>query len=135
MFLTSNRVSAFDPAFKSRIHLAIKYPPLSNRSRRNLWKMFILRGAPEHPPSWMTEQFLDRLATEELNGRQIKNIVRTACAIATSTGSEMTAKHIAMGLKALKKSEADINEGQAEKPSSEQGSHPDSELRTKRARH
>ncbi|KAH7416737.1 P-loop containing nucleoside triphosphate hydrolase protein [Cadophora sp. MPI-SDFR-AT-0126] len=135
MFLTTNRISAFDPAFKSRIHLAIKYPSLSMQSRRNLWKSFILRGTPEHPPQWMTEQFLDRLAAEELNGRQIKNIVRTACAIATSTSNEMTTKHIAMGLKALKTFEADMNEVQAERPNSEQEGPPDSEHRSKRARH
>jgi SpoVK/Ycf46/Vps4 family AAA+-type ATPase len=29
MFLTTNRVNDFDPAMQSRIHLAIKYPPLS----------------------------------------------------------------------------------------------------------
>jgi AAA+ superfamily predicted ATPase len=135
MFLTTNRVSSFDPAFKSRIHLAIKYPSLSSQSRRNLWKMFIMRGAPEHPPPWMTEQFLDRLAAEELNGRQIKNIVRTACAIAISNGSEMTTKHIAMGLKAIMTFEADRIEGQTEKNCSEQDSLPDSEHRPKRARH
>jgi hypothetical protein len=83
----------------------------------------------------MTEQFLDRLAAEELNGRQIKNIVRTACAIAISNGSEMTTKHIAMGLKAIMTFEADRIEGQTEKNCSEQDSLPDSEHRPKRARH
>ena len=130
MFLTTNRVSSSYRSFKSRIHLAVNYPLLSGQSRRNLWKMFIMN----HPPSWMTEQFLDRLAAEELNGRQIKNIVRTAFSIAIGTGSEMTTKHIAMGLKAIKTFEADMAEGQLENPSSEQESLSDSEHRSKRAR-
>lgn len=40
MFLTSNRVSDFDPAFESRIHLTIHYPALDVGSRLHVWKVF-----------------------------------------------------------------------------------------------
>lgn len=135
MFLTTNRISSFDPAFKSRIHLAIKYPPLSMTSRRDLWKLFILRGGPQTPPQWMTDQFLDRLAVEELNGRQIKNIVRTACAIAVGNNTDMNQKHIAMGLKAIKTFEADVAGEKVDKNVAEQNDLADSERRSKRTRH
>ena len=42
MFLTSNRITAFDPAFESRIHLTIHYPPLDAASRLHIWKTFAL---------------------------------------------------------------------------------------------
>ena len=41
LFLTTNRMGTFDAAFKSRIHLAIRYYPLSFETRRDLWRSFI----------------------------------------------------------------------------------------------
>ena len=37
MFLTTNRVSAFDAAFQSRIHLTINYLPEAGRSIQNTY--------------------------------------------------------------------------------------------------
>jgi ATP-dependent 26S proteasome regulatory subunit len=80
MFLTTNRVQAFDPAFQSRIHLTITYPKLSPQNRSKIWKT--LTPATMLPPSWDQEAF-DRLGHRyTLNGRQIKNLIRTALAIA-----------------------------------------------------
>ena len=78
MFLTTNRVGSFDKAFKPRIHLAVKYPALSHAAREELWWTFISRAAPEDDLYWLDLESLRRLAAEELNGRQIKNIVRIA---------------------------------------------------------
>ena len=44
MFLTTNRVASFDPAFESRIHLTINYPELSSDSRLHIWKTFVKPG-------------------------------------------------------------------------------------------
>lgn len=41
MFLTTNRVQTFDPAFQSRIHISIDYPQLSIESRRTVWENFL----------------------------------------------------------------------------------------------
>lgn len=46
IFLTSNRVSVFDLAIKSRVHLALQYQPPNRASRRQLWRNQ-LRGLPE----------------------------------------------------------------------------------------
>ncbi|KAF8534258.1 P-loop containing nucleoside triphosphate hydrolase protein [Trichophaea hybrida] len=110
MFLTTNRIGSFDSAFTSRIHLAIKYPALSHSFRRDLWKVFICKASPA-PPAWMNLESLNELASENLNGRQIKNIVRTAHALAVGENSdkrpvgqnnELKLDHIQMAVRAMK---------------------------------
>jgi len=110
MFLTTNRVGAFDKAFKSRIHLAIRYPELSPESRRELWQTFIKSGSAGKAPQWMDGSFLDKIATKDVNGRQIKNIVRTAFALAFSLEVPISPIHIVKGLKALKSFDAEFAE-------------------------
>ncbi|KAI8297576.1 ATP-dependent zinc metalloprotease FtsH [Colletotrichum sp. SAR11_240] len=88
MFLTTNRVTRFDPAFQSRIHLTINYPSLDFDSRLHIWKVFIERrkvddcGALEPQKSGLVEDDLHVLAKLELNGREIKNVVKTASLLA-----------------------------------------------------
>ncbi|UKZ73163.1 hypothetical protein TrVFT333_000804 [Trichoderma virens FT-333] len=84
LFLTTNRVSHFDSAIKSRIHLAIHYPKLSRTSRQSLWHLFLSRSSAESVESLKADGTLDRIADEELNGRQIKNVVRLAYSLALS---------------------------------------------------
>ncbi|GAB7344915.1 hypothetical protein MBLNU457_3351t1 [Dothideomycetes sp. NU457] len=74
LFLTSNRVDTFDDAFKSRIHVPLKYSDLPFTSRVQIWQNFLakIQGTK------FSERDLEHLAEHPLNGRQIKNIVRTA---------------------------------------------------------
>ncbi|CAD0087163.1 unnamed protein product, partial [Aureobasidium mustum] len=88
LFLTSNRVDTFDDAFKSRIHVPLKYTGLDTSSRKQIWKNF-LDKAESHEAveggngeSVVDEEGLDKLAVHDLNGRQIKGIVRTATSLA-----------------------------------------------------
>jgi ATP-dependent 26S proteasome regulatory subunit len=85
MFLTTNRVSAFDPAFESRIHLTIHYPNLDYKSRLHIRNTFA---------SILSKSELEHLAHEELNGRQIKNIVKTARLLATNERTQLAMKHV-----------------------------------------
>jgi SpoVK/Ycf46/Vps4 family AAA+-type ATPase len=102
MFLTTNRIDAFDPAFRSRIHLSIKYYQLDWDCRYNLWSEFVKNGTSnEVDPSATDEAFLIRLADLELNGRQIRNTVRTAYALALSANKPLGAEHIETTLKAM----------------------------------
>ena len=133
MFLTTNRIGIFDSAFKSRVHLAIRYPALSVASRRELWDTFISSGFKDNKPQWMGNDLLDKLASCDLNGRQIKNIVRTGFALALSRNMELTQKHIWMGLKALKSFDADIEED-SRRMNSNSIQEPDEEHRSKRQR-
>lgn len=109
LFLTTNRVSVFDPAIKSRIHLAIKYHALPLQSRRDLWKVFISRASKDSA-EWLDEECLDRLGNENLNGRQIKNAVRTAQALALSDACELKASHIYQSLTAMSMFEVNFAE-------------------------
>jgi AAA+ superfamily predicted ATPase len=75
MFLTTNRVNTFDAAFQSRIHISLDYPELSMDSRRMIWKNFIENGPLENR---VKEEQLDSLSLLHMNGRQIKNVLKTA---------------------------------------------------------
>ncbi|KAI0535672.1 P-loop containing nucleoside triphosphate hydrolase protein [Xylaria digitata] len=84
MFLTTNRPEVFDSAFQSRIHLSIAYPPLSRNSRGELWRAWITRANSNSEPDWLTESCLNELANRDLNGREIKNAMKIAHALACS---------------------------------------------------
>lgn len=102
MFLTTNRIEAFDPAFKSRIHLSIKYEPLCKEFRRQLWYNFISSSMDDHrEPSALEDDFLDYLALHKLNGRKIRNVVQTAYALAVSDGEKLREEHIQTTLRAM----------------------------------
>lgn len=107
MFLTTNRIRHFDTAFKSRIHLAIKYPALSQQSQRQLWAMFTTNNFQRPRPKWLDDVTLDNLATEMLDGRQIRNVVRAAMALAAAENKEMQREDIFIGLRVIKEFDKD----------------------------
>lgn len=96
LFLTTNRGEAIDAAFQSRIHLTLHYPELSTDARYHIWHQFLARAASNTlAPLEMT-----KLANLSLNGRQIKNIVKTASLLARSQGSpSIQVKHTETVLK------------------------------------
>jgi hypothetical protein len=75
LFLTTNRVNTFDAAFQSRIHISLDYPELSKESRRIIWKSFIEGSQLQ---SHITDTQLTELSRLHMNGRQIKNVLKTA---------------------------------------------------------
>lgn len=85
LFLTSNRVDTFDDAFKSRIHVPLKYTGLDVSSRTQIWKNFLDRAEE----GAVDEEGLEKLAQHDLNGRQIKGIVRTATSLARYDGKKL----------------------------------------------
>ncbi|KAG6356042.1 hypothetical protein INS49_015427 [Diaporthe citri] len=94
MFLTTNRIESFDPAFESRIHLTINYPKLDQSSRLHIWRTFASLGAVAGSTSELDEESLLRLAEAELNGRQIKNVVKTARLLAAGDKTPLRLDHI-----------------------------------------
>ncbi|KAK7753053.1 hypothetical protein SLS62_005003 [Diatrype stigma] len=95
LILTSNRVQDIDPAFESRIHLTIEYPELDADSRYQIWWNF-LHGS-EHAQaksSSIREPHVRDLAKRELNGRQIKNIIKTSRLLAARDGVALNIEHI-----------------------------------------
>ncbi|KAL5444997.1 hypothetical protein PMIN06_008203 [Paraphaeosphaeria minitans] len=86
MFLTTNRLDNMDAAFESRIHLTLAYADLDKPSRKHVWTALLSRHARAENAHVAVGAFsdaeLDRLSRERLNGRQIKNVVKTAMLLA-----------------------------------------------------
>jgi SpoVK/Ycf46/Vps4 family AAA+-type ATPase len=95
LFLTTNRVECLDPAFQSRVQCALRYQPLNAAGRRAIWEdLLARRGAGEVD----TEVDLDSLAAHELNGRQIKNVLQLALALARHENVPLGKRHLAATL-------------------------------------
>ncbi|KAH6695039.1 P-loop containing nucleoside triphosphate hydrolase protein [Plectosphaerella plurivora] len=75
-FLTTNRVSTIDQAFQSRVDLFLRYEDLTPSARRQVWDNFIARVGRERFS--ITDADLDKLAELKLNGREIKNLIKSA---------------------------------------------------------
>ena len=86
LFLTSNRVNTFDDAFKSRIHVPLKYSDLTFDSRKQIWKNFLAKFDDDVE---MDEEGFEALAEADINGRQIKNVIRTAKSLAQFHGQKL----------------------------------------------
>jgi len=113
LFLTTNRVETFDDAFQSRIHIALRYGELSLKAKRAVFKLFIERVRVLDNVSTLpfTEADFTALARHALNGRQIKNTVRTAQALAVNKGEPLGMGHIRQVLDVLLSFERDLRGG------------------------
>lgn len=84
LFLTTNRIEEFDSAFQSRIHLAIEYHELDAARRVCVWKNLLARLPA--CANW-DEGIYNRLGEHiVVNGREIKNLIRTTLAVTQHTG-------------------------------------------------
>jgi hypothetical protein len=113
--LTTNRINTFDPAFQSRIHLALKYNRLDAAAREQLWRLFLARtvaaGADSGGFDAAAWPLREIAADFDVNGRQIKNTVRTAHALALAEGAEFAAGHLRDVLETVEEFQADFNRG------------------------
>ncbi|KAJ6136910.1 hypothetical protein N7497_012162 [Penicillium chrysogenum] len=103
LFLTSNRGIQFDDAILSRVHLIIKYKDLSREFRRGLWSTFLTKARTVQGPAMIEEHDLRRLESLALNGREIKNIVAIAHALAEADASQVSYKHLELAAESNKK--------------------------------
>ncbi|CAK7213823.1 hypothetical protein SBRCBS47491_001937 [Sporothrix bragantina] len=124
LFLTTNRVSNIDEAFHSRIHISLAYPNLDAAARRQVWLGFlgangqlahgaeattsvdekIEAGTAETATAVasgasrtvhnVTSEDIDKLAELPLNGRQIKNVVKTGHLLAFQLGQTLAFTHL-----------------------------------------
>ncbi|KAI8159923.1 ATP-dependent zinc metalloprotease YME1-like protein [Colletotrichum sp. SAR 10_70] len=102
LFLTSTSED-IDTAFYDRIHVTIKYVGLDETQRTNIWRRQLQRavGSPEeHSPSsrWPDETYR-LLGKVETNGRDIRNIVRTAKQLALGLSTELAMKHVVAAMR------------------------------------
>ncbi|KAJ8110721.1 hypothetical protein OPT61_g6504 [Boeremia exigua] len=99
IILTTNRARTIDAALQSRIQLAIRYKDLTTAQ-----KLRIYQNKLEYLP---VEEFEDKAAllaaleysplvakANKANGRQIRNIITYARALAKSEGVKLTIKHL-----------------------------------------
>lgn len=111
LFLTTNRVESFDPAFTSRIHVALHYQRLGDAERTRIWANNFDRlerdsaGKVYVTPS-AREFVFDRRSGGEVNGlrwngREIRNALQTAVALAETEALDeglekvsLSARHI-----------------------------------------
>ena len=121
MILTTNRVTVFDEAVQSRIHLGIKYDQLSKKAKAEIWSAFIQQAnkvSTTGEGGKLSAKQLDELSRREFNGRQvrscliypkklfanhqvqIKNTVRMAHAFATAKGTPLGFDHLMAAIEA-----------------------------------
>ena len=87
LFLTTNRVKEFDPAFHSRISIALKYSKLSKETRKQIWTNLL------HSANVVGID-VNKLSEVEINGRQIKNTIRLSQGLAKQDGVPVDLSHI-----------------------------------------
>ncbi|KAH8881711.1 P-loop containing nucleoside triphosphate hydrolase protein [Thozetella sp. PMI_491] len=125
LILTSNRVGIFDEAFKSRVQLALHYPPLSEDDRWKIWDNFInqLDEQQEAGDSAEDESTTSKLADgekintkelrskinvlarENINGRQIRNAITTARQLALHRHQPLGYAHLDQTIRVAKEFE------------------------------
>ncbi|KAF2403101.1 P-loop containing nucleoside triphosphate hydrolase protein [Trichodelitschia bisporula] len=93
LFLTSNRVSVFDPAIRSRIHLALQYVSPDAERRRALWFQK-LAEVPAEVLDIDGDEWVERVVEAPMNGREISNAVNTARTLATAEEGKMRVEHL-----------------------------------------
>jgi AAA+ superfamily predicted ATPase len=79
-----------DPAFQSRIQLAVEYKQLGINSRRKIWEAFI-ETLPSQEERDELEEYIEVWKTHSLNGRQIRNVMNLARSLALNdVGNDRT---------------------------------------------
>ena len=93
LFLTSNRIDSLDPAFKTRITLALRYEALDEKARNQVWiNLLESSGFADAVNSGAINTL--ELAQHVLNGREIKNSIRLAMALAEEDGESLSQKFL-----------------------------------------
>ncbi|KAI9658680.1 MAG: hypothetical protein M1821_002240 [Bathelium mastoideum] len=96
LFLTTNRVDSIDAAFDSRIHLTLEYDELDMDSRRHIWRTFLKKA--DNVGEFL-DQEVDKLAETNMNGRQIKNVLKVAQLLAAKKEEALAFRHVEVVLK------------------------------------
>jgi hypothetical protein len=104
LILTSNRVGTFDAAFTSRIQVALHYDALDAESRRKIWHNFfdMVRTDEEDVDLPDLLSHIDELVSQEMNGRQIRNVFTTARQLALFKKETLTWEHMEQALKSVR---------------------------------
>ncbi|KAK4454470.1 P-loop containing nucleoside triphosphate hydrolase [Podospora aff. communis PSN243] len=94
LFMTTNRIQGIDHAFQSRIDLFLPYRDLGSEARRKVWENTMNHLGRDRFEA--DDAMLDRLSKLALNGREIKNLVKTAQLLSHKTGGFVTSEKLCM---------------------------------------
>ncbi|KAF2028359.1 hypothetical protein EK21DRAFT_69964 [Setomelanomma holmii] len=120
LFLTTNRVETFDEAFQSRIHMGIRYENLQPKARKKIWQHHVgkvekmaemAKGKDEGKVKPFSEADFDELSKRNMNGRQIKNTVKTSQSIALAEKAIFSMEHVKRVLEVAEAFEDDMRGG------------------------
>ncbi|PVH93368.1 P-loop containing nucleoside triphosphate hydrolase protein [Periconia macrospinosa] len=112
LILTTNRINQFDIAVQSRVNLGIKYINLSMQQKQSIFKQFIDSIPPdkiddkEAIEAWFAEDSEEWL--EQLNGRQVRNVMFSAGNLAQREGECLRREHVEIMAKHTAKFQADL---------------------------
>lgn len=93
MFLTTNRASCIDAAFRSRVDVALCYPELSETLRSKLWESSLKSLDPDTLDMDL-ETVIPELAREEMNGREIRKVIKSARLMAAYHEQKLSVGHL-----------------------------------------
>jgi hypothetical protein len=82
---------SFRQHFESRIHLKLHYPDLNVTARKAIWATLLQKSQP--PANFSVEEIAE-LTKHDLNGRQIKNVVKTSQLLAASKNELLAVRHV-----------------------------------------
>lgn len=105
LFLTTNRIKSFDDAFHSRIHITLGYQEFDRETRERIWRNFG-EIVEENEGLGLGEDDFAELADWELNGRQIKNVLSSAKALAAERGEQLAMEDLRTVLEITRLSKA-----------------------------
>lgn len=95
LFLTTNRLADFDPAFYHRIHISIEYGRLGDEQRSNIWRQHLIRACkPNRNKKLWCDEAYALLSKIETNGRDIRKSTRTAFNYARSMDHDLDVTHV-----------------------------------------
>lgn len=102
-------MGAFDEAFKSRVQLAIYYPPLKDDDRIQIWENFFSVIEEELKKDGDLRIDLEdlrssvrRFSRHILNGREIRNAIRTARHLALFRSQTFSTIHLEQTIRIVK---------------------------------
>ena len=93
--MTTNRPGDIDEAFVSRIHVSLELNSPQKDERAKLWRIFLKDlDMPEDDRRALIDFATKRFEEDNLNGRQIRNTVRVALAMAKLQKSNVEPGHL-----------------------------------------
>jgi SpoVK/Ycf46/Vps4 family AAA+-type ATPase len=99
IFLTTNLYSTIDVAFRSRVNIHLIFKSLPFSSRLQIWQKFLSRLPNTDIQAKLTKDDVEELAKWELNGREIKNAIKTVRTWCVCKSFEMNLLRLESGIK------------------------------------